>query len=65
MMSCSVHCKKRFSIFPSSAGMSITKLFLIGINKLFPHKGNLVSDIPGTGYWQTFFYSVLLSLESR
>jgi hypothetical protein len=27
-----VHCKKRWAIFPSPAGMSLTKLFLAGKN---------------------------------
>jgi hypothetical protein len=37
----SVHCKKRFVIFPSPAGMSLTKLSLAGNNWQ-----SLVSDIP-------------------
>jgi len=40
------HCKKRFSIFPSPAGMR-TKLSLGGYNLIFPaHGESLVSDIP-------------------
>ncbi len=42
------HRKKSFSIFPSPAGMSFTKLSLGGnidvINKLFPPRESLVSD---------------------
>jgi hypothetical protein len=42
--------KKSFSIFPSPAGMSLTKLSLGGNNdviyKLFPPRESLVSDIP-------------------
>jgi hypothetical protein len=42
--------KKRFVIFPSPAGMSLTKLSLGGNNdvvyKLFPPRESLVSDIP-------------------
>ncbi len=45
-----VHRKKSFSIFPSPAGMSLTKLSLGGNNdviyKLFPPRESLVSDIP-------------------
>ncbi len=43
------HCKKMFVIFPSPAGMSLTKLSLGGNNdviyKLFPPRESLVSDI--------------------
>jgi hypothetical protein len=49
-MYCTIHCKKRFVIFPSPAVMSLTKLSLGGNNdviyKLFPPKESLVSDIP-------------------
>ncbi len=51
-----VHRKKSFSIFPSPARMSLTKLSLGGNNdviyKFFPPRESLVSDIPavGTGY---------------
>jgi hypothetical protein len=42
--------KKNFSILPSPAGMSLTKLSLGGNNdviyKLFPPRQSLVSDIP-------------------
>ncbi len=41
----SLHCKKRLAIFPSPAGMSLTKLSLAG-NKLYPAKESLVSDVP-------------------
>jgi hypothetical protein len=45
-----IHTKKSFSIFPSPAGMSLTKLSLGGNNlymtSLFPPKESLVSDIP-------------------
>ncbi len=47
-----LHCKIMLTIFPSPAGMSLTKVSL---------DGSLVSDITagvGTGKWQTFFYSV-------
>jgi hypothetical protein len=37
-----LHCKQRLMIFPSPAGMSITKLSI----KLFPARESLVSDIP-------------------
>jgi hypothetical protein len=54
--------KKSFSIFPTPAGMSLTKLSLEGnydvIYKFFPPRESLVSDIPaaGTGISKSFFY---------
>ncbi len=51
-----VRRKKSFSIFPSAARMSLTKLSLGGNNdiiyKLFPPRERLLCDIPavGTGY---------------
>jgi hypothetical protein len=53
--------KKSFSIFPSPAGMSLTKLSLGGnvIYKLFPPRENLLSDIPaGDGNIEKLFYGV-------
>ncbi len=55
-----LHCKKSFSIFPSLAGMSLTKLSLGGNNyviyKLFPPRESLVSDIPaGDGNIEKLF----------
>jgi hypothetical protein len=41
-----VHYKKRFSIFPSSAGMSLTKLSLGGNNLIYTERVYIVSDIP-------------------
>jgi hypothetical protein len=42
-----VHCKKRLAIFPSSAGMSLTKLSLARKNLIIPDQGEfLVTDIP-------------------
>jgi hypothetical protein len=45
-----LHRKKSFSIFPSPAGMSLTKLSLGGKNlfmtSLFPPRDSLVRDIP-------------------
>jgi hypothetical protein len=51
-------------IFPSPAGMSLTKLSLGGnydvIYKLFPSRESLVSDIPaGDGKMANLFYSVM------
>jgi hypothetical protein len=34
-----VHCKKKLAIFPSPAGMSLTKLSLGGKNKIIPAQG--------------------------
>jgi hypothetical protein len=55
-----LHRKKSFSIFPPPAGMSLTKLSQGGnndvINKLFPPRESLVSDIPaGDGNIEKFF----------
>ncbi len=40
-----LRCKKRLAVFPSPAGMSLTKLWP-GIIKFFPARESLVSDIP-------------------
>jgi len=55
-----LHCKKSFSIFPSPAGISLTKLSLGGNNdviyKLFPPRESLAGDIPvGDGNIKRFF----------
>jgi hypothetical protein len=55
-----VHRKKSFLIFPSPAGMSLTKLSLGGNNdvrdELFPPRESLVSDIPaGDGNIEKLF----------
>ncbi len=39
-----IHCKKRLAIFPSPAGMSLTKLSLAGNNLIIPAQG-------GFGKW--------------
>jgi hypothetical protein len=55
-----IHRKKSFTIFPSSAGMSVTKLSLGGkydvIYKLFPPSDSLVIDRSrlGTGISKLF-----------
>jgi hypothetical protein len=59
-----IHCKKSFSIFPSLAGISLTKLSMGGNNlymtSLFPPRESLVSDIPaGDGNIGKLFYGVL------
>ncbi len=56
----SLHRKKRFSIFPSPAGMSLTNLFLGGNNlymtSLVPPRLSLLSDIPaGDGNIENLF----------
>ncbi len=55
-----LHCEKRFPIFPSPAGMSLTKLSLAGQKiKLFPAREGSVSDIPaGDEKTAILFYSV-------
>ncbi len=45
MMLALVYTVKRFAVFPSPGGMSLTK-FLAGIIYLFPARKSLVSDIP-------------------
>jgi hypothetical protein len=55
--------KKRLSIFPSPAGMSLTKLSLAGNKLIFKPiaRESLVSDIPaGDGKIEDLFYSVEL-----
>jgi hypothetical protein len=48
-------------MFP--AGMSLTKLSLAGINKLFPARESLVRDIPaGDREIANLFYSVVTSV---
>ncbi len=48
-----VHCKKCLSIFPSPAGMSLTKLSLVGKNLIIPVQGEFGKWHPGWGreYW--------------
>jgi hypothetical protein len=47
--------KKRLAIFPSPAGMSLTKLSLAG-NRLFPARKSLISEIPaGVGKFAKLF----------
>ncbi len=42
-----VHCKKWLSVFPSPAGMSLTKLSLVGNNLIFPGHGEFGKWHPG------------------
>ncbi len=62
----SIHRKKRFTSFPSPAGMSLTKLPL-GRNtsvmtSLFPPRESMaVTSRLGTGNSRTFFFTVQLS----
>ncbi len=60
-----VHRKKRFTSFPSPAGMSLTKLPLGRNNSvmtsIFPPRESLVvTSLLGTGNFRTFFYGVCL-----
>jgi hypothetical protein len=60
---CWLHRKKRFTSFPSPAGMSLTKLPLGSNNSvmasLFPPRESLVVTFRlGTGNSRTFFYGV-------
>ncbi len=65
-----MRCKKRLSIFPSSAGMPLTKVSLAGnnhgITKSFPARESLVSDIPaGDGKISELFYSISIASFGR
>ncbi len=56
-----LHCEKRFVIFPSPAGMSLTKLSLDGNSLIIPVQGEFgqCRDIPaGNRKSVIFFYSV-------
>ncbi len=44
-----VHCKKRFAVFPSPSGMSLTKPFLAGNNLIIPVLGEFSKWHPGWG----------------
>ncbi len=55
-----VHCKKELAIFPSPAGMSLTKLSLAGKKLNYSRPGRVwsVTSRLGTGKRLTIFYSV-------
>jgi hypothetical protein len=61
-----MHCKKRFAIFPSPAGMSLTKLSLAGNNLIYPVQGEFGLWHPS---WQgkivNLFYSVVETGTAR
>ncbi len=44
-----LHCKKRLAVFPSPAGMSLTKLSLDGENLIIPVQGEIGKWHPGWG----------------
>jgi hypothetical protein len=56
-----MHCKKELAIFPSPAGMSLTKLSLGGKKLNYSRPGRVwsVTSRLGTGKRPTFFYSVV------
>ncbi len=58
-----IHCKKELAIFPSPAGMSLTKLSLAGKKLNYSRPGRVwsVTSRLGTGKRLTLFYSVGLS----
>ncbi len=63
-----IHCKKRFTSFPSPAGMSLTKLLLSRNNSvmtsLFPPRESLVvTSRLGTGNSRTFFLRCVSDLH--
>jgi hypothetical protein len=52
--------KKKLAVFPSPAGMSFTKLSLVGKSLKFLARESLDSDIPaGDGKIANLFYSVI------
>ncbi len=58
-----IHCKKELAIFPSPAGMSLTKLSLGGKKLNYSRPGRVwsVTSRLGTGKRPTLFYSVHFS----
>jgi hypothetical protein len=62
-----VHCKKELAIFPSPAGMSLTKLSLGGKKLNFSRPGRVwsVTSRLGTGKRPTLFYSVEAARQSN
>ncbi len=65
-----IHRKKRFTSFPSPAGMSLTKLPLGRNNSvmtsLFPTRESLVvTSRLGTGNFRTFFFTVYFLLKAE
>ncbi len=58
--------KKRLTIFPSPAGMSLTKLSLAGNDIIILGPGSLVSDIPvGDGDIANHILQCMLSCDSK
>ena len=54
-----VHRKKRFTSFPSPAGMSLTKLPLVSYDVIIRAQGEFGSDIPaGDGKLANLFFTV-------
>jgi hypothetical protein len=53
-----IHCKKRFAILPSPAGMALNKLSLGGNNLIIPVQGELLTSRLERGKSLIFFYSV-------
>jgi hypothetical protein len=53
------HCKKRLTVFLSPAGMSLTKLSLVGNNLIIPSQEEFGKRHPGWG--GDLFYSEVLS----
>jgi hypothetical protein len=51
----SIHCKKRLSFFPSPAGMSLTKLSLVGNNLILPGQEDFGQLNPSRGREKPFF----------
>jgi hypothetical protein len=61
-----LHCKKMLVIFPSPAGMSLTKLSLAKNIHILPARESLVSDIPaGDGKIVNLFLQCELRLVTK
>ncbi len=61
-----IHCRKRLTLFPSPAGMSLTKLSLVGNNLIIPAWERLFSDNPARdGKIGNLFYSVILGRDLK
>ncbi len=61
-----VHCKKRFAIFPSPAGMSLIELSLDGNNLIIPAQGEFVhlNPIPsGDGKIVNLFLQCIVEVK--
>jgi hypothetical protein len=59
-----MHCKQRFTIFPSPAGLSLTKLSLAGNYLIIPGQGVFGDVLAGDGKIVNFFLQGVLYTHS-